>query len=255
MINTQQQPLPQQLTFRLSLDDDATFKNFFCGAHDSVNSRVVQLLEDGLQRWVFQTRDKARSGTLLEEFFWLWGSRGVGCSHLLQAVCHEAELMGVRAFYLDFSRHTALHPDILLGLESMALVCLDAIDELAGQPEWEMALFNLYNRMSESQTPLLIGAHSTPQQLAFNLPDLTSRMQSAVLFHLEILSDEEKVVALKLRADCRGFELSDEVARFLVARSERSMTQLLLVLALLDKHSLSTQRKVTIPLLKSVMGW
>jgi hypothetical protein len=33
------------------------------------------------------------------------------------------------------------------------------------------------------------------------------------------------------------------------------MTQLLKVLTLLDKQSLSSQRKVTIPLLKSVMGW
>ncbi|MDP3517438.1 MAG: DnaA regulatory inactivator Hda [Pseudohongiella sp.] len=255
MIDPQPQTFPQQLTFRLSLDDDATFKNFFCGSEGAPNNQIVHVLENALQRWVFQSRAKTRSGTLLEEFFWLWGVRGVGCSHLLQAICHEAELMGVRAFYLDFSRHTALHPDVLLGLESMALVCLDAIDELAGQPEWEMALFNLYNRMAESQTPLLIGAHSTPQQLQFKLPDLTSRMQSAVPFHLQMLNDEEKAVALKLRADCRGFELSDEVARFLVARSERSMTQLLAVLALLDKHSLSTQRKVTIPLLKSVMGW
>lgn len=247
--------LPQQLTFRLSLDDDATFKNFYGGGAVSPNTQIVQLLENALQRWVFQSHTNACSGTLLNEFYWLWGSRGVGCSHLLQATCHEAELMGVRAFYLDFSRHTALHPDVLLGLESMALVCLDAIDELAGQPAWEMALFNLYNRMSESQTPLLIGAHSRPQQLQFTLPDLTSRLQSAVQFHLEMLSDEDKAVALKLRADCRGFELSDEVARFLVARSERSMTQLLVVLSLLDKHSLSTQRKVTIPLLKSVMGW
>lgn len=250
-----QQILPQQLTFRLSLDDDATFKNFYRGDASSSNSQIVQLLESALQRWVFRSHVSACSGTLLNEFYWIWGSHGVGCSHLLQAVCHEAELMGVRAFYLDFSRHTALHPDVLLGLESMALVCLDAIDDLAGQPAWEMALFNLYNRMSESQTPLLISAHTRPQQLQFTLPDLTSRLLSAVQFHLETLSDEEKAVALKLRADCRGFELSDEVARFLVARSERSMTQLLAVLSLLDKHSLSTQRKVTIPLLKSVMGW
>jgi DnaA family protein len=80
-------------------------------------------------------------------------------------------------------------------------------------------------------------------------------MQSSAQFYLQMISDDEKAVALKLRADCRGFELSDEVARYLVSRSERSMTQLLKVLTLLDKHSLSSQRKVTIPLLKSVMGW
>lgn len=255
MVESQRQVLPQQLTFRLSLDDDATFRNFYCGAAESHNSRVVQYLEDSLQRCVKQSSTKAHSGTVLDEFIWVWGESSVGCTHLLQAVCHDAELLGVRAFYLDFSRNSALHPDVLSGLETMALVCLDSVDELAGQPDWELALFNLYNRMAEYQTPLLIGAHALPQQLGFKLPDLTSRMQSSAQFHLQMLSDDEKAVALKLRADCRDFELSDEVARYLVSRSERSMTQLLKVLTLLDKHSLSSQRKVTIPLLKSVMGW
>ena len=255
MIESQRQVLAQQLTFRLSLDDDATFRNFYRGSAESHNSRIVRTLENALQRWVKQPSAAAHSGTVLDEFIWLWGESSVGCSHLLQAVCHDAELLGLRAFYLDFSRNAALHPDVLSGLETMGLVCLDSVDELAGQPDWELALFNFYNRMSEYQTPLLIGAHAPPQQLGFKLPDLTSRMQSAAQFHLQMISDDEKAVALKLRADCRGFELSDEVARYLVSRSERSMTQLLKVLTLLDKQSLSSQRKVTIPLLKSVMGW
>jgi len=255
MIESQRQVLAQQLTFRLSLDDDATFRNFYRGSAESHNSRIVRTLENALQRWVKQPSAAAHSGTVLDEFIWLWGECSVGCSHLLQAVCHDAELLGLRAFYLDFSRNAALHPDVLSGLETMGLVCLDSVDELAGQPDWELALFNFYNRMSEYQTPLLIGAHAPPQQLGFKLPDLTSRMQSAAQFHLQIISDDEKAVALKLRADCRGFELSDDVARYLVSRSERSMTQLLKVLTLLDKQSLSSQRKVTIPLLKSVMGW
>jgi DnaA family protein len=255
MIESQRQVLAQQLTFRLSLDDDATFRNFYRGSAESHNSRIVRTLENALQRWVKQPSAAAHSGTVLDEFIWLWGESSVGCSHLLQAVCHDAELLGLRAFCLDFSRNAALHPDVLSGLETMGLVCLDSVDELAGQPDWELALFNFYNRMSEYQTPLLIGAHAPPQQLGFKLPDLTSRMQSAAQLHLQMISDDEKAVALKLRADCRGFELSDDVARYLVSRSERSMTQLLKVLTLLDKQSLSSQRKVTIPLLKSVMGW
>ena len=187
MNESQRQVLPQQLTFRLSLDDDATFRNFYCGADESRNSRVVQYLEDALQRWVKQSSTKAHSGTVLDEFIWVWGECSVGCTHLLQAVCHDAELLGVRAFYLDFSRTAALHPDVLSGLETMALVCLDSVDELAGQPDWELALFNLYNQMSEYQTPLLIGAHALPQQLGFKLPDLTSRMQSSAQFHLQML--------------------------------------------------------------------
>lgn len=254
---------PRQLTFRLSLDDEATFDNFYTSA-DSRNAKLTAFLRQSVSRFASDT-NRSGSGTVLRDFLWLFGAQGAGCSHLLQAVCHDADALGLQSFYLDFSALLApsisvtepseLTPDILLGLESVSVLCLDSIEVLQGRAEWELALFNLYNRMAECQSPLIVASKTSPMYLEYGLQDLNSRMQSAAVFQLEPLSDEDKADALKLRAQRRGFELSDEVAAYLVSRSQRSMSSLFDVLQKLDQHSLETQRRVTLPLLKTLMKW
>ncbi|MBU2099229.1 MAG: DnaA regulatory inactivator Hda [Gammaproteobacteria bacterium] len=249
---------PQQLTFRLGLDDEATFDNFYTEP-GSRNDVLMSFLRQAVPRFS-STHESSVSGTVLQNFVWLFGSQGAGCSHLLQAICHDADARGVSSFYLDFSvqpgsEHSGLTPDVLQGLESFPVLCLDSVELLQGQAEWELALFNLYNRMAEQQTALIVAAKNSPIHLQFTLADLVSRMQSAAVFQLDTLDDNNKAAALKLRAQRRGFELSDDVAAYLVSRSERSMNSLFDVLKKLDQHSLETQRKVTLPLLKTLMNW
>lgn len=245
---------PRQLILRLILDEDSTFDNFYLPPDQSGNSSLVQHLQTQLERWM-QLHVSVASGTILSEFTWLWGGKGAGCSHLLQAVCHHAAANNLQAFYLDLSAYRELDTSILLGLEEVSVLCLDQVDVICGQADWELALFNLYNRMAEKQTPLLIASHHSPQHLRFSLADLASRLQSAVVFNLATLDDEHKAKALQMRAKRQGFELSAEVADYLVTRSERSMSTLFATLQKLDRHSLETRRRVTIPLLKSLMGW
>lgn len=245
---------PRQLAFRLNLDDEATFDNFYPGPPESRNHTLLHVLRDQLIVRAASS-PTAGVGTVLRDFIWLCGATGAGCSHLLQAVCHRANQQGLQVFYLDFSQQPDLSPDVLLGLEHVSILCLDALDRLAGHNEWELALFSLYNRMAEQQTPLLAAANASPARLPFVLPDLKSRLQSAAVFELDVLDDDNKAKALQLRARRRGFELSDEVAAYLVSRSERSMTALFAVLQQLDQHSLEMKRRVTVPLLKSLMGW
>tara|TARA_R100001039_G_C1852008_1_gene112706 strand:+ start:3228 stop:3974 length:747 start_codon:yes stop_codon:yes gene_type:complete len=240
---------PRQLALRLRLDDEATFDNFYGPA----NQATLTHLRQCVRQWTRHDDTGSTGGTLLKEFVWLWGSSGAGCSHLLQAVCHELDALGQSVFYLNLAGWRELSPDVLCGLEQLAVLCLDSIDDVAGIPEWEEALFHLYNRLAARQTPLLVAARSSPQYAPFTLRDLHSRLQSAAVFQLQQLNDDDKMAALKLRAGHLGFELNDEVAGYLVRRSARSMSALVAVLHELDRHSLETQRKVTIPLLKSLL--
>jgi len=248
---------PRQLALRLRLDNEARFDNFYCpdSSTDSDSSEaVVAHLRHWIEQWA-QRNTGNTGGTLLKEFVWLWGSPGAGCSHLLQAACHELDGHGQTVFYLDLSMSRELTPDVLTGLEQVAMLCLDNIDDIAGEAEWEEALFHLYNRMAASQTPLLVAAQRSPQYTEFALPDLHSRLQSAAVFQLQQLDDEHKKAALQMRASHLGFELSDDVASYLVSRCERSMSALIATLHELDQRSLETRRKVTVPLLRALMNW
>ena len=233
--------LPLQLPLGVQLRDDATFANFYSGQ----NETLVKLL----------SIDSTELDVEPEQFIFIYGSSGVGCSHLLQAACHQVDRLGGRSIYLPMKELVSYPPNLLEGIERLQLVCLDDVGEVAGVDDWEEALFDLFNRLRDSQTRLLVAADNPPKSLDIQLQDLVSRLSWGMVFQVHPLNDSDKLSALKLRARFRGFDLSDDVARFIIHRGSRDMGQLFAMLQKLDSASLRAKRKLTIPFVKDVMGW
>jgi DnaA family protein len=189
-----------------------------------------------------------------EQIIYLFGSTGSGRSHLLQAACHA--LPAGDALYLPMEQLLAMPAEeVLAGVESLALVCLDNIEMVAGNAAWEEALFHLINRTRTSGCRLLFSANNAPRQLGVQLADLQSRLSWGVVFQLPELSDEDKLQILQFRALRRGMQLSDDSARYILARSARSLGELMELLEQLDKASMVAQRPLSIPFIKSTLDW
>lgn len=232
---------PQQLSLGVSLNDDATFENFYAPA-DSPNMQVVSALRQQIE-------------TAHEPFIFLWGATGSGLTHLLQGSCHHAHSLQKSFQYFPLFDLAGYAPDeLFVGLEELDLVVLDALEEVINRPEWELALFHLFNRMRDAGKLLVISAVQGPQELPIQLPDLKSRMQWGTTFHVQSLDDSQKQAALQFRAKARGLELSDEVAAYIIQRLPRDMYELFLQLNRLDHASLAEQRKLTIPFVKKILG-
>ena len=232
---------PMQLPLGVKLRDEATFANYFHGPNAAVVAAVETLA------------DPASSAA--EQCLFLWGAAGSGRSHLLQAACHRMADNDGLAMYLPLDDVMDHGPAILEGMEQFDLLCLDALDAVVGLHDWEEALFHLYNRLREQGGRLLVAASATPRELDLELPDLASRLSWGVVYQLQALGDEDKQRMLKLRAELRGLQLPDEVARYILSRGSRGMTGIFAALELLDQASLQAQHKLTIPFVKRVMGW
>ena len=232
---------PQQLSLSVSLNDDATFSNFY--APDTTpNAQVLNAVR--------QQIDSAN-----EPFLYLWGASGCGLTHLLQAACHQAQSLGKYFQYFPLRDLMGYSPDELFaGLEELDLVCLDGLDAVINHKEWELALFTLYNRLRDSGKLLLVAAVVGPRELPVTLPDLASRLQWGATFHVHSLDDAEKQQALQCRARARGLELNDDVASFIIQRLPRDMNELFVQLNRLDHASLAEQRKLTIPFVKKILS-
>lgn len=226
-----------QLPLRLRLQDDALFQNFFVGP----NQQLLQILMQ------FATHQFA------ETFIYCYGNRGAGCSHLLQACCHAANQLGHSIFYFSLRDHENYTPQVLDELENVSLICIDDVDVVMRNVIWEESLFHCYNRVREKNRRLLLSAHCPPKQLLCKLPDLQTRLSGGLALEVIDLNDEEKMHALQMRADNRGFALSDEVAQFLLRHYSRNMHDLLSILDTLDHASLIAKRKLTIPFVKKVI--
>lgn len=232
---------PMQLPLGIKLRDEATFDSYFNGPNAALVA-VLQTLADPVQ-------------APEERCVYIWGAGGSGRSHLLQAACHRMAEAGALAMYLPLAEVKDHGPQLLDGMEELDLLCLDDLEVLAGDAEWEEALFHIYNRIQQRQGRLLMAAAAAPRALGIQLPDLVSRLGWGLVFQMQSLDDEGKQQMLKMRAERRGLHLPDEVARYILSRGARGMGELFAALEQLDQASLQAQHRLTIPFVKRVMGW
>lgn len=233
--------IPQQLSLGVSLNDDATFDNFYAPPA-TPNAEAVAALRSQLE-------------LASEPFIYLWGGAGCGLTHLLQAACHHAQTLNKSFQYFPLRDLAGYAPqELFAGLETLDFICLDGLDLVIERPDWELALFHLYNNLRDAGKLLLVAAVQGPRELPVQLPDLASRLQWGATFHVQTLKDEHKQQALQFRAKARGLELNDEVAAYIIQRLPRDMNELFWQLNRLDHASLAEQRKLTIPFVKKILS-
>lgn len=183
----------------------------------------------------------------------LWGAEESGKSHLLEASCLLAYEEGLRAGYYPLRQMLELGPAVFSGSEHHDLICLDDLDVVLQNAQWERAIFNMINLSRENGQRLLISATQNPRDIECDLPDLKSRLPWGTNYQLVELSDPEKAEAIKFRAKQRGFAFPDAVIDYIYHRYPRNFNALITILDRLDEASLSDQRKVTIPFVKQVL--
>ena len=222
-----------QLALPLQTSDHAVFASFLPNG----NEELVAALS-------------AIAGSAGQSGCWLWGAAATGKTHLLQAVCERA---GDRAVYVPLAAFADAGPELIDGLESRELVCIDDIHEIAGIAAWERALFTLYNELVAAGGQLVVAAPMAPRECPIELADLASRMSALATYAVQSLADADRAEALQLRARHRGLELPDETARYLITRSRRDMASLYKLLDTLDQEALRAQRRLTVPFVREVL--
>ena len=182
-----------------------------------------------------------------DRYLYLAGPAGTGKTHLLIAAARAAG-----GFYLD-PGEPGVGPGVTESLERSRLVCLDGVGAAAGRPDWERALFRLFNALEGAGAPLVVADRSPPGRLGLALPDLVSRLASGPVLGLAGLGESALQRLLVSRARARGFELPPPVAAYLVARERRDVPHLLALLDRIDRHSLAARRPVTIPFVRALI--
>ena len=221
----------------ISLRPGATFEAFFVGPN-GLALDVLRTMADGCG----------------ERQAWVAAPPGCGKSHLLQATCHAAARHDARVAYLPLAGELGARPELLDGLEALAIVCLDDIDAVIVDDRWAQGLFKLINAARESGTRLVFAAARPPAQLPVDWPDLASRLLWGPVLPLAALDDHDKREALRARARELGLDLPAASADYLVRHYARDLAGQLERLDRLDRASLASGRRLTVPFIKDVLG-
>ena len=185
---------------------------------------------------------------------WIWGGPAVGKSHLAHAACHWHLERGAKVAYVPLAS-APLDPEVVDGLASYDLVVLDDLQRWLDHFGLERALMGLYEGLVADGRRLVATAAQPPAQCRFGLHDLGSRMNAALTYELRKLDDQGKGLVISNRAKQRGLVIADRVLDFWLAHSERSLSRLLEDFERLDRAALVGQRRLTVPLVKQVLGF
>lgn len=195
----------------------------------------------------------ARGEAQPRPWLYLAGPAGSGKTHLLLATCAEARRAGVSANYLPLANVAGRLQQMLQGQDPSALTCLDGLEAIAGLGEDELALFHFHNAARQSGGCLLYAAQAMPPALGIALPDLVSRLEQCTRLALEPPDEASRRQILRARAARRGLELDEAVLDFLFRRVGRDLAGLTALLDRLDRASLASQRRITVPFVRGVL--
>ena len=227
--------MPTQLALDLQLKTSFNFDNYVVGD----NALCLALLQQAAQA----------TG---EQQLFIWGHLGGGKSHLLQAVCARASQQQRVASYLPLDLLLLHGGEILQGFEQSDLICIDDVQCIAGNREWQEALFHFNNVLRQQNKNIIYAATLPPNELDLQLEDLRSRLNWGPVLQIKALDDASKLKALTLRAEARGYELPENVAQYLLNNFARDLAGLFERLDRLEVVSLQQQRKMTLPFVKQV---
>lgn len=185
---------------------------------------------------------------------YLAGPAGVGKTHLLLALCAEAEAAGRRAAYLPLAVARGRLGQALAALEGHDVLALDGLEAVAGDRADEVALFDAHNRARAAGVALAYAAREAPGALGLVLPDLQSRLGQCARVVLEPLDEDGRREVLRQRAQRRGLVIEDAALDWLLRRMQRDLAGLTALLDRLDRASLAAQRRITVPFLRQTLG-
>ncbi|MGB0902999.1 chromosomal replication initiator DnaA [Halocynthiibacter sp.] len=174
----------------------------------------------------------------------LIGEAGSGKTHLAHVWAQDNEAVITDARRLNTADIEAL---------ANAPLVVEHIEDIAGNPYLERAMFHLHNLTLANRQPLLITGRAEPAHWAIALPDLKSRMQGTPAIRIDAPDDALLMqVMVKLFFD-RGIEVKAPVVDYLVKRMDRSLNAARTLVQALDQEALARGKPIGLRLAGEVL--
>ena len=229
---------PKQLIFPFQINQKASFDSFFCSPD---NQNLMTRLTD-----IVSSPDTSE--------LIIYGEEGSGKSFLMQAVCNELSSAEKQFAFIPMKKAFNMGFEIFQNLGSLDVVCIDDLQLILDNQDWETALFNLINECQQSHCSLMLSLGGTqPLDESVILPDLLSRIKRMEFIALHAVQDEFFNQAINFVAQQLDIKIEKAELEFLLKHQTRLFSLLVENIVTLDKQAASLKRKITIPLIKETL--
>jgi DnaA-homolog protein len=225
---------PKQLTFPWNRSFQSSFKGFYI---DPQNKQLISILKN----------------IPINENIYIYGLKNSGKTYLLQSLCNEYSKNNKSSLFLPLMDVTKYGVEIIDSIENMDLVCIDGLEAVSQNKEWEIGLFNLINNAQQTGCRLVFTSSSEEGAINFSLADLDSRIRKFQSHEIFPISDDHLLKALKKITNLRSISLGEKEAQYLITYTKRNIADLTIILESLDQLSMENKRRITIPLIKELL--
>jgi len=196
---------------RRPFNNDYVFENFIVGP----NSRLAHAASMAVAE---------SPGTAYNPLF-IYGSVGLGKTHLLQAICHAILKKNARANIIYQSCDTFVN-NFISALQSSNLepfrrkyrnadvLVIDDIHFLANKEHTQEEFFHTFNSLYNDTKQIVLSSDSEPQEIPTLEERLVSRFKWGLVGKLDRPSFETRVAIIKSKAHLRYYELPEDVVHF-----------------------------------------
>ena len=231
---------PKQLIFPFQINQKASFDSFFCSPD---NQNLMTRLAD-----IVSSPDTSE--------LIIHGEEGSGKSFLMQAICNELSSAEKQFAFIPMKKAFNMGVEIFQNLGSMDAVCIDDLQLILANQDWETALFNLINECQQSNCSLMLSLGGTqPLDESVILPDLLSRIKRMEFIALHAVQDEFFNQAIDFVAQQLDIKIEEAELEFLLKHQTRIFSLLVENIITLDNQAASLKRKITIPLIKETLNF
>ena len=231
---------PKQLIFPFQINQKASFDSFFCSPD---NQNLMTRLAD-----IVSSPDTSE--------LIIHGEEGSGKSFLMQAICNELSSAEKQFAFIPMKKAFNMGVEIFQNLGSLDAVCIDDLQLILANQDWETALFNLINECQQSNCTLILSLGGTqPLDESIILPDLLSRIKRMEFIALHAVQDEFFNQAIDFVAQQLDIKIEEAELEFLLKHQTRIFSLLVENIITLDNQAASLKRKITIPLIKETLNF
>ena len=241
---------PQAVRSGPALHPDYTFDNFVVGP----SNRLAHASCIAVSQSLGQTYNP----------LFVYGSAGLGKTHLLHAVCHEIrrrhdgaiiELLSCEEFVNRFIR--AIEQGSMAGFHSQfrtvdALV-IDDIQFLREREQSQEEFFHTFNALYNTGKQIILSADSPPNEIPSLEARLISRFNWGLVARIDPPSYETRIAIVQKKAHLRGLVIEDEIAEYIARQVQANIRELEGALTTIYALATTLREPITVELAQTAL--
>jgi chromosomal replication initiator protein len=233
-----------------ALHPDYTFDNFVVGPSNRLAHASCIAVSQSL-------------GATYNPLF-VYGSAGLGKTHLLHAVCHEIrqrhdgaviELLSCEDFVNRFIR--AIEQGSMAGFHSQfrTVDCLviDDIQFLREREQSQEEFFHTFNALYNTGKQIILSADSPPNEIPSLEARLISRFNWGLVARIDPPSYETRIAIVQKKAHLRGLAIGDEIAEYIARQVQANIRELEGALTTIYALATTLREPITIELAQTAL--